>query len=193
MQLIPWTSRWKPNGNNGVCRLHGNRKKMWKSRLLPFLPLSQHYMWWCGLLQYTVLDLKWIVNKGLLRSTRNSAPCYVMSSMGGELRREWIHAYGASQVSVVKNPPAMWGTQRYRFDSWVGKIPWRRKWPPFLPGKIPRTEDLAGYIVHRFAKNRTWLNDGTRGYAYTYGWVPSLSTGNYHHVVNWLSPTQTKS
>ena len=76
---------------------------------------------------YTVLDLKWTVNKGLLHSTRNSAPCYVMSSMGGELRREWIHVYGASQVSVVQNTPAMWGTQRYRCDSWVGKIPWRRK------------------------------------------------------------------
>jgi len=25
----------------------------------------------------------------------------------------------------VKNPPA---TQRHRFDSWVRKIPWRRKW-----------------------------------------------------------------
>lgn len=42
MQLIPWTSRWKPDGNKGVCRLHGNRKKMRKSRSLPFRLLSQH-------------------------------------------------------------------------------------------------------------------------------------------------------
>ena len=30
------------------------------------------------------------------------------------------------------------------FDSWVGKIPWRRKWQPIpalLPGKIPWTEE----------------------------------------------------
>ena len=33
--------------------------------------------------------------------------------------------------------------QRPGFDSWVGKIPWRRKWQPspvFLPGKIQWTE-----------------------------------------------------
>ena len=36
--------------------------------------------------------------------------------------------------SVVKNPPANAGDT---FDTWVGKIPWRRKWQPtpvFLPG-----------------------------------------------------------
>ena len=34
--------------------------------------------------------------------------------------------------------------RRPRFNPWVGKIPWRRKWQPtpvFLPGKIPGTED----------------------------------------------------
>ena len=38
-------------------------------------------------------------------------------------------------VQTVKNLPAMWETQ---FDSWTGKIPWRRKWQPtsvFLPGE----------------------------------------------------------
>ena len=33
--------------------------------------------------------------------------------------------------SVVKNPPAMQETQgTHMFDSWVGKILWRRKWQP---------------------------------------------------------------
>ena len=34
--------------------------------------------------------------------------------------------------------------RRTRFDPWVGKIPWRRKWQPtpvFLPGKVPWTEE----------------------------------------------------
>ena len=34
------------------------------------------------------------------------------------------------------------------FDSWVGKIPWRRKWqstPVFLPEKSHRQRSLAGY------------------------------------------------
>ena len=34
------------------------------------------------------------------------------------------------------------------FNSWVGKIPWRRKWQPtpvFLPGKPHGWRSLAGY------------------------------------------------
>ena len=38
--------------------------------------------------------------------------------------------------------------RRCRFDLWVGKIPWRRKWQPspvFFPGKSHRQRSLAGY------------------------------------------------
>ena len=41
--------------------------------------------------------------------------------------------------------------RRYRthkFDPWVGKLPWRRKWqstPVFLPGKSHEQRSLAGY------------------------------------------------
>ena len=38
--------------------------------------------------------------------------------------------------------------RRCRFDPWVGKILWRRKWqstPVFLPGKSHRQRSLAGY------------------------------------------------
>ena len=38
--------------------------------------------------------------------------------------------------------------KRHRFDPWVGKIPWRRKWQPipvFLPGKFHGQKNLAGY------------------------------------------------
>ena len=37
---------------------------------------------------------------------------------------------------------------RHEFDSWVGKIPWRRKWqatPVFLPGKSHGQRSLVGY------------------------------------------------
>ena len=39
---------------------------------------------------------------------------------------------GASQVVlVVKNPPASSGDiKKHRFDPWVWKIPWKRKWQP---------------------------------------------------------------
>ena len=35
-----------------------------------------------------------------------------------------------------------------RFDPWVGKIPWRRKWQPtpvFLPGKSHGQRSLVGF------------------------------------------------
>ena len=56
----------------------------------------------------------------------------------------------ASQVAlVVKNSPANAGdTKRRGFDSWVGKVSWRRKWQPtpvFLPGKFHGQRGVAGY------------------------------------------------
>ena len=47
---------------------------------------------------------------------------------------------------MVKNLPT---TQETQFDSWVGKILWRRKWQPtllFLPGKPHGQRSLTGYI-----------------------------------------------
>ena len=46
---------------------------------------------------------------------------------------------------MVKNLPAVQETQ---FSSWVGKIPWRRKWLPtavFLRGEFHGQRNLAGY------------------------------------------------
>ena len=58
---------------------------------------------------------------------------------------------GASRVAqVVKNPPASagGGGKRRRFDPWVRKMPWMRKWhltPVFLPGKCHAQRILGGY------------------------------------------------
>ena len=41
-------------------------------------------------------------------------------------------------------------SKRPRFNPWVGKIPWRRKWQPtvvFLPGKFHGERSLAGYSL----------------------------------------------
>ena len=43
---------------------------------------------------YTLLYLKWIINKVLLYSTGNSAQWYVAAWMGRDFGREWIHVYG---------------------------------------------------------------------------------------------------
>ena len=50
-------------------------------------------------------------------------------------------------VLVVNNPPAMQETQEMRFDPWVGKIPWRRKWQstPVLFGESHGHRGLVGY------------------------------------------------
>jgi len=47
---------------------------------------------------------------------------------------------------VSNNVPAMQEMQEMLFQSWVRKIPWRRKWhptPSILVGKMPWTEKLG--------------------------------------------------
>ena len=47
----------------------------------------------------------------------------------------------------VKNPPAMQATHETQVWSWVGKIPWRKKWQPspvFLPEKSCGQMSQAG-------------------------------------------------
>ena len=49
-----------------------------------------------------------------------------------KLKTRWTSPWLSS-----KDPPAC-QCRRHRFDPWLGKIPWRRKWQPtpaFLPGK----------------------------------------------------------
>ena len=52
-------------------------------------------------------------------------------------------------AQLVKNPLANARDARdRRFDLWVGKIPWRRKWQPasvFLLGKFHEERSLVGY------------------------------------------------
>ena len=65
----------------------------------------------------------------------------------------WASLYGEFE--------AIWGLSRWlcgkesacqgsrcRFDPWVAKIPWRRKWQPttiFLPGKSHEYRSVRGY------------------------------------------------
>ena len=52
-------------------------------------------------------------------------------------------------AQLVKEPASQCRRGKIcRFDSWVRKIPWRRKWqfaPVFLPGKFPGQRSPAGY------------------------------------------------
>ena len=72
---------------------------------------------------------------------------------GAAEREHWgesliLYTQGCPGGSVVKNLPGK--CRKYRFDPWVGKIPWRRKWqltPIFLPGKSHGQRSLAGYSL----------------------------------------------
>ena len=53
--------------------------------------------------------------------------------------------------------------RRPRFNPWVEKIPWRRKWQPtpvLLPGKFHGLRSLVGYSPWG-GKSQTWLSDFT--------------------------------
>ena len=50
--------------------------------------------------------------------------------------------------SAVKNCLQCMRHRRCRFDPWVWKMPWRRKWQPtpvFLPGESKGLRSLVGY------------------------------------------------
>ena len=56
----------------------------------------------------------------------------------------YTHLWASLVAQLVKNLLAM---QETEFDSWVGKIPWRRKWQPtlvFLPGESHGQRSLVG-------------------------------------------------
>ena len=62
----------------------------------------------------------------------------------------FIHSYvsGPPQWLSGKELPCQF--RRCRFDPWVGKVPWRRKWQPtpvFLPGKSYGQRSPAGYSL----------------------------------------------
>ena len=60
--------------------------------------------------------------------------------------RRTINISGASLVAQRKDSACQ--CRRHRFNPWVGKISWRRKWQPtliFLPGKSHGQRSLLGY------------------------------------------------
>ena len=63
-------------------------------------------------------------------------------------------------AQMVKRLPTMRETQVW---SWVGEIPWRRKWHPtpvLLPGKSHGQRSLVGYSPWG-PESQTWLSDFT--------------------------------
>ena len=74
--------------------------------------------------------------------------------------------------------------KRPRFDPWVRKIPWRRKWQPtavFLPGESHGQRSLAGFSL--WGRKRVGLNLATKP-------PPSLVYGAVSVVYQILMCTQ---
>ena len=58
--------------------------------------------------------------------------------------------------------------KRYKFDYWISKIPWNKKWKPipvFLPGKFHGQKSLA---VHGVGKTQTQLSAHTHTHTHTH-------------------------
>ena len=74
---------------------------------------------------------------------------WLSGSVEGEtlVRKDSLLAVGPASLTGI---PIVATSQcwRPRFNSWVGKIPWRRKWQPtpvVLPGKSHGPRSLVGY------------------------------------------------
>ena len=66
---------------------------------------------------------------------------------------------------VVKNQLANAGDAGHRFNPWVWKIPWSKKWHPppvFLPGKFHGQRSLADYSPWGHRVRRDWARECLR-------------------------------
>ena len=74
--------------------------------------------------------------------------------------------------------------KRYRFNPWVGKIPWRRAWqsiPVFLPGESHGQRSLEGYNSMEL-QSQTQLK--RLSIAHMYGVSPSTVFSNQFKVLH---------
>ena len=74
------------------------------------------------------------------------------------VQSHYLHEGASLVAQLVK---ILLQCRRPRFDSWVGKIPWRRKWQPtsvFLPGESRGQRSLTGYSPWGH-KSQTWLSN----------------------------------
>ena len=91
-------------------------------------------------------------------------------------------AWWASQLAqVVKNLPT--NAADARFDPWVRKMPWNRKWQPaqiFLPGKFHGQRSLAGYSPW------SWRKSDITGRLNNKFWTQSFLIKNQKEVFKFL-------
>ena len=97
-------------------------------------------------------------NKVLLYSPGNYIQYPVINHNGKEYER---HKYTRGLPRWLSGKESAWQCReqkRHRFNPWVGKIPWGRKWHPtpvFLPGRPHGQRSLAGYSPWSFSQSVT--------------------------------------
>ena len=84
--------------------------------------------------------------------------------------------------------------RRPRFDPWVGKIPWRRKWqstPVLLPGKSHGQRSLVGYSPWGCKESDTteWLHFHFHFQSTIHQWesLEQSSSGPRNKQLNWCN------
>ena len=73
-----------------------------------------------------------------------------------------------------------------RFNPWVRKIHWKRKWQHtlvFLPGKPHGQMSLACYIVHRIVKSWAWISTCTNTHTGVRSGVESANAGDIGGII----------
>ena len=149
-----------PTDTNHTLQSRGTTRKSWPW-YCPFpgsadvwflLPWS--FGWSSIVLDWLTIVLWWIrtlwVPGARFRKWFEEAPCILQWSLYEDAFKAWFSflfflTVGTSLVSqMVRVCLQYW---RPRFNPWVGKIPWRRKWQPtpVLPGKSHGRRSLAGY------------------------------------------------
>ena len=88
--------------------------------------------------------------------------CMFLISLGKKVSYTLFLQSFQCLVSFLKGLPRWYSTtcqcKRCRFDPWVEKIPWSRKWQPapvFLPGKFHGQRSLVGYSPWGHKKSDT--------------------------------------
>ena len=108
-----------------------------------FLPFG----FWKNNLEFSIMIIRWLRVYIFLQGFRTGQfYSFIKGFPGGSVLKE-----SACQC------------RRPRFDPWVRKIPWRRKWQPisvFLPGKSHGQRSLVGYSLWG-CSSCTWLSNWT--------------------------------
>ena len=91
-------------------------------------------------------------------STINLGPC--LKSSCSELAISLVHLVSFTWLPWwLSGKESTCQCRRPKFDAWVGKIPWRKKWQPtpvFLPGESHRQKSLAGYSPQGCKVRHDW-------------------------------------